>query len=285
MERIEQYTHDGLTFDVRDTGPIDGEVIVLLHGFPQDKRSWALVEPMLHAEGYRTLAPDQRGYSPGARPRARRAYRGDILAADVIALLDAAGLPQAHIVGHDWGGAVAWGIAGLHPDRVRTLTVLSTPHPGAMMRAGLRGQLLRSWYMFAFQLPVLPELVVGSGDRLAKGLERAGMPADSAAHNAGRMREPGAARGGLNWYRGLPFSLRTPVGRITVPTTYVWSRGDTFLGRAAAEATAATVTADYRFVELSGDHWLPENQPREVADAILARVRGASPVAAGANAG
>ncbi len=280
MERIEQYTHDGLTFDVRDAGPIDGEVIVLLHGFPQDKRSWAKVEPLLHAAGYRTLAPDQRGYSPGARPRERRAYAGDLLAGDVIGLLDAAGLPQAHIVGHDWGGAVAWGVGGMHPDRVRTLTVLSTPHPGAMMRAGLRGQLLRSWYMFAFQLPVLPELLVGSGARAEKMLTRAGMPADAAAHNAARMREPGAARGGLNWYRGLPFSLRTPVGKIPVPTTYVWSRGDTFLGRAAAESTAATVTADYRFVEVDGDHWLPENQPNAMADAILDRVGGPVPAAA-----
>jgi pimeloyl-ACP methyl ester carboxylesterase len=272
---MDQYTHDGLTFEVRDAGPADGEVIVLLHGFPQDRRSWARIEPGLHQAGYRTLAPDQRGYSPAARPEGRRHYTGGALAADVIALLDAAGVERAHLVGHDWGGGVAWGLGAQHADRFASLTVISTPHPQAMVRAALRGQLVRSWYMFAFQLPVIPEALLGMSARrgdLARRLERSGLPADAAAHTQQRALEPGFLRGAIDWYRGLPWSLREPVGRIAIPTTYIWGRHDQFLSRAAAESTASWVTAEYRFVEVDGDHWLPENQAPAMAQLILERV-------------
>lgn len=116
MERITQFTRDGLTFDVRDEGPLDGAGVVLLHGFPEDSSSWNRVAPLLHAHGLRTIAPDHRGYSPGARPSGVAAYHLDELVADVLALLDAVGEP-VHLVGHDWGGGVAWQVAGQHPER------------------------------------------------------------------------------------------------------------------------------------------------------------------------
>lgn len=269
---MDEFSRGPLTFDVRDAGPAGGEPVVLLHGFPQDHTSWAGIEPHLHAAGLRTLAPDQRGYSPRARPKGRRAYSGAELADDIVALIDAAGLASAHVVGHDWGGGVAWGLASRNPERVRSLTVLSTPHVGALTEAGRKStQLLKSWYMFAFQLPVFPELVIGNR-RLAGGLERSGLPAAAARHNAEVMGRPGAARGAINWYRGLPFSLREPVARTAVPTTYVWGNRDTFLGRYAAEATARYVTAPYRFVEVDGNHWLPETMPAEMAEIIIDRV-------------
>lgn len=158
--RISSYTHDGLVLDVVDTGPLDGEVVVLLHGFPQRASSWEKVAPLLHAQGYRTVAPDQRGYSRGARPTRRRDYAGRHLVGDVVALLDALGEPgrRVHLVGHDWGAAVGWGVAGALPDRVRSFTAVSVPHQAAFARAALRSrQLLRSWYMGFFQLPVVPE--------------------------------------------------------------------------------------------------------------------------------
>lgn len=270
---MDQFSRGQLTFDVRDAGPPTGEAVVLLHGFPQDATSWDGVAPLLHDAGLRTLAPDQRGYSPGARPKARRAYTGAELAADVVALIDAAGLDSAHVVGHDWGGGVAWGVGTRYPERVRSLTVVSTPHPGAFMEGGRKStQALKSWYMFAMQVPVLPELLV-SNRRLADGLQRSGLPERHARHNAERMGEPGAARGAVNWYRGLPFSMREPVGRTPVPTTYLWGNGDRYLGRYAAEATAKYVTGPYRFVETDGNHWLPETKPAEVAAAILAQVQ------------
>ncbi len=264
------FSHDGLTFDVADTGPRDGEPFLLLHGFPQDHTSWDQVAPALHVAGRRTLAPDLRGYSAQARPDARRDYRLSRLAGDCLALMDAAGVERAHVLGHDWGGALAWVLAGRHRDRVATLTVCSTPHPAAMSRSFVRStQGLRSWYMLFFQLPWLPERL--AGPRLRQTLLRSGLPEASADRYADRMAEPGALTAALNWYRAMPFNLRESAPRSRVPTTYLWGTHDFALGRAAARATAAFVLGDYRFVELDDGHWLPETSPEQVATAALER--------------
>lgn len=267
---MDSYAHAGFTFDVLDSGPADGPAVVLLHGFPQDARSWDRVVPLLNGRGLRTLAPDLRGYSPGARPRERRAYTIDKLAGDVIGLLDAAGLARAQVVGHDWGGGVAWATAIRHPGRVSGLTAVSTPHPAAMQwafRHSLQG--LRSWYMLAFQLPWLPERIAAA--TLRSQLPRTGLSQAAADHYAERFADPESLRGPLNYYRAM--FLTSPAqawGQVAVPTTYVWGRRDPFLGRAAADRTAAYVTADYRFVEVEGGHWLPEENPGVVAEAVLA---------------
>ncbi|GAB2674831.1 alpha/beta fold hydrolase [Thalassiella azotivora] len=269
---LTRFERAGLTFDVRDAGPADGVPVVLLHGFPQDSASWDRVAPLLHAEGLRTLAPDQRGYSPAARPTGRGAYRMGELVRDVLALLDAADLPSAHVVGHDWGGAVAWAVGTAAPGRVRSLTVLSTPHPSALIEASVRSdQALRSWYMGLFQLPYLPErLLAGRVDGL---LRRAGLPADDAQRYARRMAEPGALTAALGWYRAMPLSFRSAAHPVTVPTTYVWGAKDTALGRTAAERTALHVRAPYRFEVLDAGHWLPEKRPDDVAAAVVRQVR------------
>src|ERR671912_2486091 len=129
------YERGALRFAVTDSGPSGADVVVLLHGFPQQLRGFTRVAERLNAAGLRTLIPSQRGYTPTARPPRRRDYRIEETTADVLALLDAAGLDRAHIVGHDWGGALVWALGAWHPDRVRTLTVLSVPHPGAMAKA------------------------------------------------------------------------------------------------------------------------------------------------------
>ena len=269
---MDTFQRDGLEFDVRDTGPRNGGVVVLLHGFPQDSSAWDAVTPALHEAGLRTLAPDQRGYSPKARPPWRSAYRSGEGAADVVALLDAAEVGRAHVVGHDWGGAAAWATAGFHRDRVASLTVLSAPHPAALLYSFTHSaQALRSWPMGLFQLPVLPELLARRTLRAA--LLRSGLPAEYADRYVERMGGPGALTGALNWYRGIPASLRTPVPSSPVPTTYAWGRRDCTLGRAAAEATARHALGTYRFVELDAGHWLPETRPREVAALVLDRVR------------
>jgi pimeloyl-ACP methyl ester carboxylesterase len=155
---MDHFLRPGLRFDVVDSGPADAPAVVLLHGFPQQPSTFQAVADRLNAEGLRTLTPSQRGYTRAARPSRRRDYRTAATAADVIALLDTAGLAQAHIVGHDWGGNQAWGAAGWHPDRVASLTVLSTPHPMAFRKALLTSkQGLVSWYMGLFQLPAVPE--------------------------------------------------------------------------------------------------------------------------------
>jgi pimeloyl-ACP methyl ester carboxylesterase len=269
---------DDAALEVRDEGPRSGDGVVLLHGFPQDSRCWARVTPILHAAGLRTLAPDQRGYSPGTSPGDLSSYRVGALAADVLAVMDAAGLRTAHVVGHDWGGAVAWYLGAHHPHRVDSLTVLSTPHPSALAQAMTRSlQAVRSWYTLAVQVPALPELVLSR--TLGPFLRASGLPAPLALRYARRFDTAASLRGPLAWYRAAgrrpPWEILDAVGhgggRVTVPTTYVWGRHDPVLGRVAAEATRDHVAADYRFVELEAGHWLPELNPYEVASAVLGR--------------
>lgn len=264
------YRHAGLTFDYRDAGA--GEPVVLLHGFPEDAACWDRVVPLLHQADLRTITPDQRGYSPGATPKRRRDYTIDRLTGDVVALLDHLGLERAHIVGHDWGGGVAWSLAMMYPERVASLVALATPHPAAMVWSLTRStQGLRSYYMLLFQLPWLPERL--SARSMERMLGASGLDAGEARRYALRYADPTRLTGPLNWYRALPFSGRMPDPMVTVPTTYLWGRRDGFLGPEAATKTGDFVAGDYTFVEVDATHWLPENDPEDVADAIIARVR------------
>ncbi|MEY2419600.1 MAG: hypothetical protein QOG90_2280 [Actinomycetota bacterium] len=266
---MDSFTYDGLTFDVDDAGPSDGELIVLLHGFPESKASWREVTPLLTARGYRVVAPNQRGYSPGARPSRRRDYTLDKLARDVLALADAAGAERFHVVGHDWGGGVAWQLAASHADRLRTATSLATPHPRAMVKSMLRGQIFKSWYMLMFQLPVVPELGM-KNTRFTRQLVASGLPEEYVDEYARLMAEPGAARGALNWYRAVPLSPPSGIGDVTIPTMYVYGTDDFALGRRAADATRDHVTGPYRYEVMEGvSHWIPEEIPETVAQLIL----------------
>lgn len=272
--RLTEYRNGDLVFDVRDEGPSDGTPVVLLHGFPQRATSWQLVVPHLHDRGARTLAPDMRGYSPRARPRSRFGYRASELVADVSALVDAIGEP-VHLVGHDWGSGIAWGMAALHPESVASLTAVSVGHPSAFVGSFVRsGQALKSYYMALFQLPFLPEWLLsrrnGFGDRL---LRRSGMTAEMLERYHTEVVEYGALRGGLGYYRSLPAaSTRHLFGKVEVPTTYLWSDDDVALGRTAADLTARHVTGDYRFEMMTGvSHWIPEERPAELAEIIARR--------------
>ena len=268
---MDRFVRPGLRFEVVDSGPANAPAVVLLHGFPQHPSSFESVANQLNAAGLRTLIPSQRGYTRAARPTRRRDYRTAATAADVVALLDTAGLAQAHLVGHDWGGNQAWGAAGWHSDRVASLTVLSTPHPSALAKSlWTSKQGLLSWYMGLFQLPALPEALARR--TMAKSLLDNGLPQQFVDRYTDAMAEPGALTGALNWYRGMPLSMRSPVGPIKVPTTYIWGRHDFALSRRAVELTADYVVGPYEVIELEAGHWLPETQPDAVADAILARV-------------
>lgn len=275
-ERLDTYEHDGLRFDVHDTGPEDGRVVVALHGFPQTSSSWGAVTPHLTEAGCRVLAPDQRGYSPAARPQAVSAYALPRLVGDVLALADAAEVDRFDLVGHDWGGVVAWALAGWRPDRVRTLTVASTPHPRAMVAALPHGQALRSTYMGAFGVPGLPERLLGQPRFARPLLDRMRTPHPEQVQDF--LSDRSAARGALAWYRAIfrSFVRRDPatVGAVRVPTTYVWSDEDPALGRWAAEHTGEWVDADYRFVVLEGvSHWIPDERPEELARLVLERMK------------
>lgn len=273
--RLTRFDRGPYTFDVIDEGPADGEPIVLLHGFPQRASCWELVAPILHDEGFRTIAPDQRGYSPGARPARRRDYVQGELVSDVLALLDSAGIERAHVVGHDWGAIVGWSVAAHHPDRVTTLTALSVPHAAAFLRAMPRGQILRSWYMAAFQVPVLPETLLGWAMRTQPDFgERMGLPQPFASRVACEIGDYGALPGALGWYRAMFLPDRRSAPRpVRVPTTFVWGDADVAIGETSARLCSGWVEANYDFIVLPGaDHWLPEAHPDDVAAAILARI-------------
>jgi pimeloyl-ACP methyl ester carboxylesterase len=265
----------GLTFDVAAGGPEDGPVALLLHGFPQHSGEWDEVVPSLHAAGLRSYALNQRGYSPGARPSAVEDYRMAECVADAVAVLDALGVDAAHVVGHDWGALVAWHLAARHPERVRTLTAVSVPHPAAMAHALStdEDQRDRSSYIQLFQQADKAEQVLLTDEAAALRGMLAGVGADRVDAYAGPMREPGALTAALNWYRAMSRADLAGTGSVTVPTTYVWSDGDVAVGRTAAEACAAHVTGDYRFVSLPGvTHWIPDEAPAAVAEAVLARI-------------
>ncbi|WP_435744408.1 alpha/beta fold hydrolase [Nocardioides sp. SYSU DS0663] len=277
-ERLARFHHDGLTFDVVDDGPLDGDPVTLLHGFPERASSWRRVAPLLHEAGLRTYAMDQRGYSPGARPEGRRHYRTELLAEDVAALVRTIGRP-VHLVGHDWGAQVAWVLTGQHPELVRTLTAVSVPHPAAFGAAMTSSdQALRSWYIGLFQVPKVVELLAhaGGGRLFEHFLRASGMEDDELARVREEVVEDGALPHALGWYRALPLSDRSLMGRsIKVPTTMVWSDGDSALARRGPELTERYCRADYELVVLQGvSHWIPTQAPEALAEAVLERVAG-----------
>lgn len=276
-----RFSVDGLTFDVRVEGNPDGETVVLLHGFPQHGSCWDAVWPHLVAASYRVVLPDQRGYSPGARPSGRAAYRMSALVGDVLALLDQLGVERVHLVGHDWGGAVAWTLAGTHPERLHSLTVVSTPHPRALLTAlATSRQALLSWYILFFQLPRVPELALLAfrGRLLHRVLRRSGLGEGEARAAVHRMRRPGALTAALNWYRAVPLQPLADRRPVQLPTLYVWGAADFALGRAAATGTARQVRGPYTFLEVpAGSHWLPEQEPERLVAPLLRHLRSARP--------
>ena len=276
--RLTTFTNDGLTFEVVDDGPVDGEPIVLLHGFPQTASSWSMLSPYLHERGYRTIAPTQRGYSPGARPRGRLAYRMSKLVGDTTALIDAIGVGPVHLVGHDWGATVAWCTAVRYPAQVQTLTSLSVPHPMAFLRSMLRSnQLIRSWYMVAFQAPWLPELVLTQRDQMARGLASTGMHPARVEQVLHEVLDTGGMRGAVDWYRAMllanPLVMRH---KVLVPTTHVWSTRDGFLAREGADLAADYAAGPFRLEVLDASHWIADDRPAELAAIIAARVDGSA---------
>jgi pimeloyl-ACP methyl ester carboxylesterase len=271
---MHEYRRGELTFDVIDRGPEDGPPVVLLHGFPQFNTSWSAVMDRLVACGYRCLAPNQRGYSPRARPPRRRDYVATELVADAVALIDSLAVPKVHLVGHDLGAAVAWEVAAEAPERLGTLTALSGPHPAAFRKALVTSrQALASWYMYVLQLPRLPErLLAGHGQLgLAGPLQRKGQSRQAAERDAREMVTSGALGAAVNWYRGMPLSyFHRRLGRVSVPTMFIWSDEDTTCLEKGARDCARYVNSEYRFEILRGvSHWMLDECPDTVADLLL----------------
>ena len=258
--------------DVMVDGPPAGPVVLLLHGFPQSSHSWRLVAPALVDCGFRVVVPDQRGYSPGARPSAPGAYRLPVLTGDALGLLDALGIARAHVVGHDWGAAVAWQLAARHADRVRSLTAVSVPHPQAFVEA-LRtdpDQRRRSIYMRAFASDGYDAVLLADSAVKLRRLFAGAGPAVDLDDVLRRAGEPGALRSWLRWYADQRLDDVAPTPAVTVPTLHVWSDGDAALGEAGTLATAAWVTGPYRLEVLAGiSHWIPEQASDALSSLLL----------------
>jgi len=251
-----------------------GHTVLALHGFPQSARSFRRVGEGLAAQGVRVVAPDQRGYSPTARPEGVEHYRMGRLVDDALAVADAAGAERFHLVGHDWGAQVGWNLCDRVPERVLSYTALSVPHPRAFATAYKEDpeQQRASEYIGIFWQPGLAEQWLADDDWAGLRRMLTGLPQDEVEHYVMRMRQPGAVAAALSWYRAMESGADAAPTR--VPTTYVWSTGDVALRRRGAELCGEFVEADYRFVVLDGvSHWIPDEAPDAVVEAVLARIR------------
>lgn len=265
------------TFTARVCGPTDGELVLLLHGFPQTSWSWRHQLRALGAAGYRAVAPDQRGYSPGARPEEVSRYSSPALVGDVIAIADEIGGHTFHLVGHDWGAAVAWQVAGRHAQRLRTLNILSVPHPtafSAALRDPSSDQSQRSSYFEFFRSEEAADAFLTDNAALLRGVYGSLQPEEIAPY-VEVLSEPGAMQAALNWYRAADITLVEGLGPITMPTMFIWSTEDTALGRDGAEATADHVEGPYRFEVLDGiSHWIAEEAPERTNELLLEHLGG-----------
>lgn len=270
---------NSLRLHVIEAGPSDGPPVILLHGFPEFWYGWRNQIPSLVEAGCRLLAPDQRGYNLSDKPSGLSAYRMDVLARDVIGLMDVFGFQKASLVGHDWGGAIAWVTAVLHPERVEKLAVLNAPYPPVTFHTLLRhpGQLLKSNYMYFIQLPWLPETVLSNKNwqLMIRRMERSSLPGTFQADDFERYRQawaqPGAITGMLNWYRALfrrPFHL--PLSpRLKMPVKLLWGMQDVALGSELAEASIRLCDDGQLVYFENASHWLQHEEAEAVNQHLL----------------
>lgn len=270
----ERISTNGVSLHVVTDGPEDGPLVLLLHGFPDFWYGWRKQIPFLAEQGFRVWAPDQRGYNESDKPKGVKAYGLDVLVEDVVGLIDASGRDKVYLVGHDWGAAVAWWTALRHPERIHKLAVLNVPHPMVMERTVLTSftQARKSWYIFFFQLPFLPELGFkrNEGRDMADALRRTGRRGTFSDEDLDRYREawakPGAVTAMLNWYRGTT-RARPDIPkdvRIKVPTLLIWGARDTALGREMAQPSI-DLCDDGRLVMIEeATHWVQHDEPDRV---------------------
>jgi pimeloyl-ACP methyl ester carboxylesterase len=280
MTRTERILASGLLFDCDMAGDPGAPLALLLHGFPQTSHTWRRELPALAAAGRFAVAPNQRGYSPHARPQGVNAYRTDLLVRDALNVADALGYERFDLVGHDWGGQIAWLVAAHHGARVRSLSVLSRPHPAAFalaMKAD-SAQAERSKHHRAFHDPKTAEMLLENGAaRLRRMLRDQGVREEDVDAYLSRLGTVEALDAALNWYRAGAASgsalLGPNVPAVSVPTLYLWGDRDATVGRAAAEATAQFVTGPYRFeVVPGGGHFLTDDSGERVTGSVLAQL-------------
>jgi pimeloyl-ACP methyl ester carboxylesterase len=265
---------NGIRLHVVQSGSRYGPLVILLHGFPEFWYGWRQqVQPLADA-GLRVWLPDQRGYNLSDKPKGIAAYRLDELAKDIVGLIDAAGVDQCFLAGHDWGGAVAWWVALRYPNRLRKLAILNMPHPAVMLQNLMRSpaQLRRSWYVFAFQLPTLAEAILRNKDcdLLVKALLTGSMPGSFTAKDLDNYRQAwwrkGALTGMLNWYRAI---VRMPPNmsrdlRIKLPILLLWGAQDAALRREMAQPSLDLCDSGKLVIFENSSHWVQHDAAESV---------------------
>jgi epoxide hydrolase 4 len=277
---------NGVNLHIVQVGPKTGRPVILLHGFHEFWRGWEKQITSLAQAGFRVIVPDQRGYNLSDKPRELSAYRLDVVAEDVVGLIDALGYESATVVGHDWGGVVAWVIAVLHPQKLDRITVLNAPYPSSFFRTLPRHpeQFLRSAYSFFFQFPGLPEAVLRNNDweLLVEGMRRTSRPGTFSEEDFNFYREAwwrvNAMRSMLNWYRAIlrrPFFL--PLSpRIELPVLLLWGARDFALGRELASASISLCLRGKLDYFENATHWLQHEEPEQVNEQLIDWIRTAS---------
>lgn len=269
---------NGYTFRCRESGPRDGELVLLLHGFPETSAMWDEFIPKLTAAGFRVLAPDQRGYSPGARPEGKEHYRYIDTANDAIALADTVGYTRFHLVGHDWGAGCGWSVVCTSPQRVASYVALSVPHVAAFGRAIREDedQKQRSQYVTFFQEPGVAEAALSADDFARLKNVWSAIPEPLKAQYLEHFSEPGALTGALNWYRGSnglsPDDTEVTFGKVAIPTLVIWGNQDSAIGRKSNDDAREYMTGPYRWLELDAGHWLIQEQFETVSKEVLAHL-------------
>jgi pimeloyl-ACP methyl ester carboxylesterase len=271
--KIEEISANCMTFHCRTCGMENsGEPVILMHGFPETSHMWHRLMMLLASKGYRCLAPDLRGYSPGARPKDMKSYGIDKIASDIIQLADSVGFKKIHLIGHDWGAGCGWTVVELAPNLVNSWSALSVPHMEAWdtARKTDKDQKNKGWYMKLFQLPFLPEFGFG----IVLGIN--GLPDKLYKHSSlGEVNEyvrvlktKDAREAAFNWYRANK-ELLIRYHDVSIPTLLIWGNEDIAFGRSGIEATKNYIKGDYELLELKAGHTLIQEKFQEVSAAIL----------------
>jgi pimeloyl-ACP methyl ester carboxylesterase len=271
-----QISVNGLDFAVDVRGPDDGKPVLLLHGWPDRGSLWDNQVPALNDAGFRTIAPDLRGFGDSAKPEGVEHYNILLLAGDALGILDHLGVEKAHVVGHDWGAALSWAIAGFMPDRVDQLAALSVAHPSAFSQGGLAQRRL-SWYMLLFQFPAIAEQWLSMDEW--KNLRDFGAGHLGIEQVIADVSRPGALTATLNWYRANvpPESIVTPALEfppIAAETLGIWSSGDAYLLEEPMKQSGQFVSGGFRYERIDGaSHWMQLDAGDELNRLLLGFLR------------
>ncbi len=270
--------HGAIKLHAVAAGPSDGPVVILLHGFPEFWYSWHKQIDPLAAVGFRVIVPDQRGYNKSSKPRGAASYTLLHLTSDVLAIADQLGQDRIFLAGHDWGAAVAWSVALLHPQRIAKLAILNVPHPSVMRRylKTNHRQFRRSWYMFFFQLPWLPEAAFTAFNfRLGvRSLVRSSRPSTFTSEDVAQYRaawsQPGALTAMINWYRAaFRYRSKFPDSTVHVPTRILWGERDAFLLSDMAHDSLRYCDTAELYTLSNASHWLQHEEPDRVSELLI----------------